>query len=88
MKKKIRISNRLGLHARASSKLVGLTNNFKSDVNISKGELAINAKSILGILSLAASLGVEIEIETKGDDEEFAMREVISLFDSKFGEKS
>ena len=57
-------------------------------MNISKGELAINAKSILGILSLAASLGVEIEIETKGDDEEFAMREVISLFDSKFGEES
>ena len=65
-----------------------LTNNFKSDVSISKGELAINAKSILGILSLAASLGVEIEIETKGDDEEFAMSEVISLFDSKFGEES
>ncbi len=50
MKKKIRISNRLGLHAGASSKLVRLTNNCKSDVNISKGELAINAKSILGIL--------------------------------------
>ena len=77
----------MGLHARASSKLVKLTNKFSSQINISKGNLVIDAKSILGILSLGASFGTEIEIETVGDDEEIAMMEIIDLFQNKFGEE-
>ena len=69
MKKKINISNKLGLHARASSKLVQLTNKFECDIQIGKEELIVDAKSILGLLSLAASYNTEIEIETNGSDE-------------------
>ena len=87
MIRKIKITNVLGLHARASSKLVKLTNKFSSQINISKGNLVIDAKSILGILSLGASFGTEIEIETVGDDEEIAMMEIIDLFQNKFGEE-
>ena len=87
MKKKINISNKLGLHARASSKLVQLTNKFESDIQIGKEELIVDAKSILGLLSLAASYNTEIEIETNGSDEKDAMEQIIRLFESKFGEE-
>ena len=87
MKKKINISNKLGLHARASSKLVQLTNKFESDIQIGKEELIVDAKSILGLLSLAASYNTEIEIETNGSDEKDAMEQIITLFESKFGEE-
>ena len=87
MIRKIKITNVLGLHARASSKLVKLTNKFSSQINISKGNLVIDAKSILGILSLGASFGTEIKIEIVGDDEETAMMEIIDLFQNKFGEE-
>jgi len=88
MKRKIKISNKLGLHARASSKLVNITNQFESEIKISKENLEIDAKSILGILSLAASCGTEIVIKIVGNDEEDAMKKIIELFDSKFGEES
>jgi len=87
MKKKINISNKLGLHARASSKLVRLTNKFECDIQIGKEELIVDAKSILGLLSLAASYNTEIEIETNGSDEKDAMEQIITLFESKFGEE-
>ena len=87
MKKKINISNKLGLHARASSKLVQLTNKFECDIQIGKEELIVDAKSILGLLSLAASYNTEIEIETNGSDEKDAMEQIITLFKSKFGEE-
>ncbi len=87
MKKKINICNKLGLHARASSKLVQLTNKFESDIQIGKEELIVDAKSILGLLSLAASYNTEIEIETNGSDEKDAMEQIIRLFESKFGEE-
>ncbi len=88
MKRKIKVSNKLGLHARASSKLVNITNQFESEIKISKENLEIDAKSILGILSLAASKGTEIEINITGNDEEYAMKKITELFDSKFGEDS
>ncbi len=88
MKRKIKISNKLGLHARASSKLVNITNQFESEIKISKENLEIDAKSILGILSLAASCGTEIVIKIVGNDEEDAMKKIIELFDNKFGEES
>tara|TARA_B100001996_G_scaffold35930_1_gene26721 strand:+ start:693 stop:956 length:264 start_codon:yes stop_codon:yes gene_type:complete len=87
MKRKIKISNKLGLHARASSKLVNITNQFESEIKISKENLEIDAKSILGILSLAASCGTEIVIKIVGNDEEDAMKKIIELFDNKFGEE-
>ena len=87
MKKKINISNKLGLHDRASSKLVQLTNKFECDIKIGKEELIVDAKSILGLLSLAASYNTEIEIETNGSDEKDAMEQIITLFESKFGEE-
>ena len=88
MLRKIIISNKLGLHARAASKLVQLTNKFDSKINICKGDLRIDGKSILGILSLAASTDSEIEIEAIGPDEEKAIQEIEKLFNNKFGEPS
>ena len=87
MKKKINISNKLGLHARASSKLVQLTKKFECEIQIGKEELIVDAKSILGLLSLAASYNTEIEIETNGSDEKDAIEQIITLFESKFGEE-
>jgi|TARA_B100001142_G_scaffold169778_2_gene169357 phosphocarrier protein len=88
MKRKIKISNKLGLHARASSKLVQTTNKFECDIKLSKDNLTIDAKSILGILSLAASFNTEIEVFTEGIDEELAIIEIEELFNNKFGEES
>ena len=88
MKKKIKVTNKLGLHARASSKLVSTTNRFSSDIKIKKENIVIDAKSILGILSLAACVGTEIEIETIGNDEEIALNEIVELFSNNFGEEN
>ena len=88
MLRKITISNKLGLHARAASKLVQLTNKFNSTISICKGHLRIDGKSILGILSLAASTNSEIEVEAIGPDEEKAIKEIEKLFNNKFGESS
>jgi len=88
MKRKIKISNKLGLHARASSKLVQATNKFECDIKLSKDNLIIDAKSILGILSLAASFNTEIEVFAEGIDEELAIIKIEELFNNKFGEES
>jgi phosphocarrier protein len=88
MLRKITISNKLGLHARAASKLVQLTNKFDSAISICKGNLRIDGKSILGILSLAASTDSKIEVEAVGPDEERAIKEIEKLFNNKFGESS
>ncbi len=88
MEKKITISNRLGLHARAASKLVQLTNKFVSEIKISKGHITANGKSILGLLSLAASINTEIIVEVNGSDENEALSEIEELFNNKFGESS
>ncbi len=88
MKKTILISNKLGLHARAASKLVQLTNKYLSEIKISKGQISVNGKSILGILSLAASINSEVTIEAVGSDEIEAIEEIEKLFNDKFGEPS
>ena len=80
------ISNKLGLHARASAKLTKMAGSFPCEVWISKGERRVNAKSIMGVMMLAAGLGAEVEIETDGPDEEQAMAALRELIDSKFGE--
>jgi phosphocarrier protein len=82
----ITISNKLGLHARASAKLTKLAGAFQCDVHMSRNGRRINAKSIMGVMMLAAGLGAEVEIETDGADEEAAMSALRGLIDDKFGE--
>jgi phosphocarrier protein len=83
---KILISNKLGLHARASAKLTKLAGGFQSEVFLSRNGRRVNAKSIMGVMMLAAGMGSEIEIETSGADEATAMAQLRTLIDSKFGE--
>ncbi|MDE2369690.1 MAG: HPr family phosphocarrier protein [Burkholderiales bacterium] len=83
---RIQISNKLGLHARASAKLTKLAGSFKSDIHLSRNGRRVNAKSIMGVMMLAAGLGTEIEIETDGADESEAMGALRTLIDGKFGE--
>ena len=83
---RIRISNKLGLHARASAKLTKLAGGFASDIHLSRNGRRVNAKSIMGVMMLAAGLGTEIEIETEGEDEQAAMEALRGLIEAKFGE--
>ena len=83
---RITISNRLGLHARASAKLTKLAGTFGCDIHLARGGRRINAKSIMGVMMLAAGMDAEIEIETDGPDEQQAMTALRDLIDSKFGE--
>ena len=80
------ISNRLGLHARASAKLTKLAGMFRSEVVLSRNDRRVNAKSIMGVMMLAAGLGSEIGIEIDGPDEQAAMTALRALIDDKFGE--
>ncbi len=80
------ISNKLGLHARASAKLTKLAASFPCEVWMSRGERRVNAKSIMGVMMLAAGLGAEVEIETDGSQEQAAMNAIIALINDKFGE--
>jgi phosphocarrier protein HPr len=82
----ITISNKLGLHARASAKLTKLAGSFKCEVHLSRNARRVNAKSIMGVMMLAAGLGSEVELETEGADEEAAMQALRQLIDAKFGE--
>jgi phosphocarrier protein HPr len=80
------ISNKLGLHARASAKLTKLAGSFPCDVWISKGERRVNAKSIMGVMMLAAGIGSDVELETNGTQEQEAMDGLLALINDKFGE--
>ena len=82
----VTISNKLGLHARASAKLTKLAGSFPCDVWMSKGERRINGKSIMGVMMLAAGLGSEVMVETLGEGEEEALTALLALIDDKFGE--
>ena len=82
----ISISNKLGLHARASAKLTKLAGSFQSEVMLSRNERRVNAKSIMGVMMLAAGLGTEVEIEIEGEDEQAAMAALVGLINDKFGE--
>jgi phosphocarrier protein len=86
LKQEIEIVNKLGLHARASAKITQLAAQFKSDVNLIRNSRKVNAKSIMGVMMLAASKGAKIEIETHGADEQAAMDALIQLINNKFGE--
>mgnify|MGYP001341673320 FL=1 len=80
------ISNKLGLHARASAKLTKLAGSFPCEVWIAKGERRVNAKSIMGVMMLAAGLGSEVVIDTEGDREQEAIDALLAMIADKFGE--
>jgi phosphocarrier protein HPr len=80
------ISNKLGLHARASAKLTKLAGSFPCEVWLSKGERRVNAKSIMGVMMLAAGLGSEVVLETLGEREDEALEALLALMADKFGE--
>ena len=84
--KETQIINKLGLHARASAKLTQLAGKFKCEVWMSKGTRRINAKSIMGVMMLAAGMGTTVEIETSGEREQEAMDALLALIADKFGE--
>jgi phosphocarrier protein HPr len=83
---KVMITNKLGLHARAAAKLVHAANTFTSEVFIGSDDEEVNAKSILGLLTLAASKGKSVTVRADGADEEEAVRALVELFHDKFGE--
>jgi phosphocarrier protein HPr len=82
----VTISNKLGLHARASAKLTKLASSFSCNVFMSRNGRRINAKSIMGVMMLAAGMGSEVEIETEGDDEAQALQALVTLVSERFGE--
>ena len=82
----VTISNKLGLHARASAKLTKTAGGFACDVWMSRGDRRVNAKSIMGVMMLAAGIGSEVTLETDGDQEQAAMDALENLFNDKFGE--
>ena len=80
------ISNKLGLHARASAKLTKLAGSFPCEVWIAKGERRVNAKSIMGVMMLAAGVGTEVTLETSGERDQEALDAILALMADKFGE--
>ncbi|GBU26773.1 phosphocarrier protein HPr [Treponema sp. R8-4-B8] len=83
----VTVSNRAGIHARPSALLVQTTKNFSSNIYIEKGMDRINAKSIMGIITLGASYGTELRIIAEGEDEKTAVETLVKLFESKFEEE-
>lgn len=83
---RISISNKLGLHARASAKLVKLAGSYPCEVFMTRGERRVNAKSIMGVMMLAAGMGSEVEVETSGEREQEAMQALLALIADRFGE--
>jgi len=80
------ISNKLGLHARASAKLTKLAGSYPCEVWLSRGERRVNGKSIMGVMMLAAGFGSEITVETEGEREQEAMDALLALVGDRFGE--
>ncbi|MEY3674931.1 MAG: hypothetical protein RJB47_1639 [Pseudomonadota bacterium] len=86
IKTTVTVINKLGLHARASAKLTKMAGSFPCEVWVSRGDRRVNAKSIMGVMMLAAGLGSEIVIETDGAQEGEAMEALLALLANKFGE--
>jgi phosphocarrier protein HPr len=86
LQREVEIINKLGLHARASAKLTQVAGNFKSEVWVSRNGRRVNAKSIMGVMMLAAAKGSKVIVETSGPDEEAAMRTLAQLIAERFGE--
>jgi phosphocarrier protein len=86
IKNVLTFNNKLGLHARASAKLTKLASSFASEVHLTRGGRRVNAKSIMGVMMLAAGQGTEIELEVEGSDEAKAAEAITVLVNDKFGE--
>ena len=84
--RELEIVNKLGLHARASAKLTQLASRFQSDVHLARNVRRVNAKSIMGVMMLAAGKGAKVTLETSGPDEDEAMNALCSLVADYFGE--
>lgn len=80
------INNPMGLHARPAAMLVKKAAQFKSDIRLSRGNIAVNAKSIMGLLMLAAGQGAEVTLAVKGEDEDLAFEELKQMLTGTFGE--
>ncbi|MEJ1970659.1 MAG: HPr family phosphocarrier protein [Rhizomicrobium sp.] len=83
----VRITNKRGLHARASAKIVEAAARFEAEIMVIKDGTAVNARSIMGLMMLAASLGSAVEITAEGPDADEAMTAILALADAKFGEE-
>lgn len=86
IKATVTISNKLGLHARASAKLTKLAGSYPCEVWMARGERRVNAKSIMGVMMLAAGMGSTVEIEVNGEREQEALAALLALINDKFGE--
>lgn len=84
--RELTIVNKLGLHARAAAKLVTLASKFESDITIKRGDQKVNAKSIMGVMMLAAAKGVVIDVRVDGKDADEALAEITRLVQNRFGE--
>jgi len=87
LSEKLKIINKLGLHLRAAAELVKTANKFKSQVMVHHGVQNVNAKSLMGLMTLAAAQGTELEFAVEGDDAKEAMAALKQLLAAKFGEK-
>ena len=83
----VTVSNKLGLHARAAAMLVEGVSRFKSDIVLIKEGHEVDAKSIMGVMTLAAGKGTDITVRADGPDEEAALEKVVELFERKFDEE-
>ena len=83
----VTITNRAGIHARPAAVLVQAAKDFKANIYFEKGHSRINAKSIMGILTLAATYGTELKLIAEGEDEKAAVKAIAHLFESKFEEE-
>jgi len=86
IEKEVLIVNRAGMHTRPASQVVKLASKFKSEISLERDGFVINAKSIIGVMTLAAEQGAKLKLIIKGDDENQAMEELCKLFESGFGE--
>ena len=84
--REVEIVNKLGLHARASAKLTQLAARYQCDVAMARSNRKVNAKSIMGVMMLAAGKGAKVTLETDGPDEAEAMEAIVGLIDDLFGE--
>lgn len=87
LEKEVQITNKLGLHARASAKLTQTAARYRSEVWVSRNGRRVNGKSIMGVMMLAAANGTSIVVDVDGDDEEEAMAAIVELIADKFGEE-
>ncbi|MFZ2958453.1 MAG: HPr family phosphocarrier protein [Candidatus Ozemobacteraceae bacterium] len=86
-RKDVEIKNKFGLHARPASLLVKLAGTFESEVQLVKDDMEVNAKSILGVMMLAAGPGNVVTVTADGKDEEDAVKAIVALVESRFGEE-